>query len=91
VLKRIFGPQRDGVIRSWRKVHNKELCNLYSWSSIIRIIKPRRMKWAGHLARKGEKRKEYRLLVGKPDGKTPLGRLKRSWVDNMKVNLGETG
>jgi hypothetical protein len=74
VLRRIFGPKRDGVIGGWRKLHNDELHNLYSSPSIIRIIKPRRMRWAGHVARMGEKRNVYRLLVGKPEGKRPLGR-----------------
>jgi hypothetical protein len=66
VLRRIFGPKRDGVMGRWRNLDNEELHNLYSSSSIIRIIKSRRMRWAGHVARMGEKRKVYRLLVGKP-------------------------
>jgi hypothetical protein len=72
VLRRIFGPKRDGGAGGWRKLHNKELHNLYPSPSIIRIIKPRRMRWAGHVARMGEKRNIYRILVGKPDGKGPL-------------------
>jgi hypothetical protein len=68
----IFGPKRDGVMEGWRKLHNEELHNLYSSSSIIRIIKLRRMRWAGHAAQMGEKRNVYRLLVGKPQGKKPL-------------------
>jgi hypothetical protein len=71
----------------WRQLHNEELHNLYSSPNIIRIIKSRRMRWAGHVARMGEKRNAYRLLVGKPGGKTPLGRPKRRWVDNIKINL----
>jgi hypothetical protein len=74
VLVRIFGPKRDGVMGGWRKLHNEELHSLYSWPSIIRIIKSRRMRWAGHVARMGEKRNVYRSLVGKPAGKRPLGR-----------------
>jgi hypothetical protein len=69
VLRRIFGPKRDGVTGGWRKLHNQDLHNLYSSPSKIRIIKSRRMRWAGHLARMGEKRNVYRLLVGKPEGK----------------------
>jgi hypothetical protein len=67
VLRRIFGPKRDGVTGGWRKMHNEELHNLYSSSSIIRIIKSRRMRWAGHVSRMREKRNMYRLLVGKPE------------------------
>jgi hypothetical protein len=74
VLKRIFGPKRDEVTGGWRKLHNEELCDLYSSSSIIRIIKSRRLRWAGHVARMGEKRNAYRLLVGKPEGKRPVRR-----------------
>jgi hypothetical protein len=77
VLRRIFGPKRDGVTRGWRKLRNEELHNLYSSSSIIRIIKSRRMRWVGHVARMGEKRNVYRLLIGKPEGKRPLGRPRR--------------
>jgi hypothetical protein len=74
VLRRIFGKKRDGVMGGWRKLHNEELHNLYSSPSIIRIIKSRRMRWAGNVARMGEKRNVYSLLVGKPEGKRPLGR-----------------
>jgi hypothetical protein len=83
VLRRVFGPKRDEVMGEWRKLHNEELRDLYSLPSIIRIIKSRRMRWAGHLARMREKRNAYRLLVGKPEGKGPLGRPKRRWVDNI--------
>jgi hypothetical protein len=69
VLRRIFGPKRDGVTGRSRKLHNEDLHNLYSSPSIIRVIKWRRMRWAGHVARMGEKRDMYRLLVGKPEGK----------------------
>jgi hypothetical protein len=71
----------------WRKLHNEELHNLYSSPIIIRIIKPRRMTWAGHMARMGEKRNVYRLLVRKPEGKRPLGRPRCMWMDNIKVDL----
>jgi hypothetical protein len=72
-------------------VHNKELHDLYSSPSIIRIIKSRRMRWAGNVALMGEKRNAFRLLVGKPEGKRPLGRPRRRWVDNIRINLGEVG
>jgi hypothetical protein len=80
VLRRIFGPKRDEVMGEWRKFHNEELCDLYSSPSIIRIIKSRRMRWEGHVARMGEKRNAYRLLVGKPEGKRPLGRPRCRWM-----------
>jgi hypothetical protein len=83
VLRRIFGPKRDGVTGGWRK--------LYSSPSIIRIIKSRSMRWAEHVARMGEKRNVYRLLAGKPEGKRPLGRPRRKWIDNFKMDLLETG
>jgi hypothetical protein len=89
VLRRIFGPKRDEVTGEWRKLHNKELHDLYSLPSIVRIIKSRRMRWAGHVARMGEKRNAYRLLVGKPEGKRPLGRPRRRWVDNIRMDIGE--
>jgi hypothetical protein len=91
VLRRIFGPKRDEVTGGWRKQHKKELHNLYSWPSIIRIIKSSRMRWAGHVARMGEKRNVYRLLVRKPQGKSPLGRPRRRWMDNIKMDLVEVG
>jgi hypothetical protein len=77
VLRRIFGPKMDGVTGGWRKLHNEELHNLYSSPSIIRIIKSSRMRWAGHVARMGEKRIVHMLLVGKPEGKRPLRRPRR--------------
>jgi hypothetical protein len=91
VLRRIFGTKRDEVMRRWRKLHNEELHNLYSSPSIIRIIKSRRMRWPGHVARMGEKRNLYRLLVRKPEGKRPLGRPRRRWMDNIKMDLLEIG
>jgi hypothetical protein len=91
VLRRIFGPKRDEVTEGWRKLHNEEFRDLYSSPSIIRIIKSRRMRWAGHVAQMGEKRNAYRLLVGKPGGKRPLGRPRLRWVDNIKMDLLEIG
>jgi hypothetical protein len=91
VLRRIFGPKRDEVMGEWRNLHNEELRDLYSSPSVIRIIKWRRMRWAGHVARIGEKRNAYRLLVGKPEGKRPLGRPRRRWVDKIRMDLGEVG
>jgi hypothetical protein len=74
VLRRIFRPKRNEVTREWRKLHNEELRDLYSSPSIIRIIKSRKMRWVGHVARMGQKRNACRLLLGKPEGKRPLGR-----------------
>jgi hypothetical protein len=91
MLRRIFGPKRNGVTGGWRKLHNEELHNLYSSPSIIRIIKSRRMKWAGHVARMGEKMNVYRLLVRKPEGKRPLGRSRRRRIDNIKMDILEIG
>jgi hypothetical protein len=91
VLRRIFGPKTDEVTGWWRKLHNEELRDLYSSPSIIRLIKPRRMRWAGHVARVVEKRNAYKLLVGKQEGKRPLGRPRRSWVDNIQMDLLEIG
>jgi hypothetical protein len=91
VLRRIFGPKRDEVTGEWRKLHNEELRDLYSSPSVIRIIKTRRMRWAGHVTPKGGKRNAYRLLVGKPEGKMSLGRPKYRWIGNVKVHLGEIG
>jgi hypothetical protein len=79
------------VTGEWRKSHNEELRELYSSRSIIRIIKSRRVRWAGHVARMGEKRNAYSLLVGKSDGKRPLGRPRRRRVDNIRMGLGEVG
>jgi hypothetical protein len=91
VLRKIFGPKRDGVTGGRRKLHNEELHNLYSSPNIIRIIKSRRMRWAGDVARMGEKRNVHRLLVGKPEGKRPLGRPRRRWINNIKLDLLEVG
>jgi hypothetical protein len=91
VLRRIFGPKRDEVTGEWRKLRNEELRDLYSSPSIIRIMKSRRMRRVGHVARTGEKRNAYGLLVGKPEGKRPLGRPRHRWVDNIRMDLGEVG
>jgi hypothetical protein len=90
VLRKIFGPKRekDG---SWRKLHNDELHDLYPSPNIVRVIKSRRMRWAGHVARMGEGRGAYRVLVGRPESKRPLGRPRRRWEDNIKMDLGEIG
>jgi hypothetical protein len=90
-LRRIVGSKRDEVTGGWRKLHNEDLRDLYSSSSTIRIIKSRRMRWAGRVARMEVKRNTYRLLVGKPKGKSPLERPRRRWVDNIKMDLVEIG
>jgi hypothetical protein len=90
VLRRIFGPKRDEVTGEWRRLHNEELYYLYSSPNIIRVIKSRRMKCAGHVASMGEGRDAYRILVGRPEGR-PLGRPRRKWVDNIKMDLKEVG
>jgi hypothetical protein len=89
VLRRIFGPKRDEVTEEWRQLHNEEPRDFYSSPSIIRLMKSKRMRWAGHVARMGEKRNANRLLVGKPEGKRPLGRPRRRCVDNIRMDLGE--
>jgi hypothetical protein len=91
VLKRIFGPKRDDVTGGWRKLHNEELHGLYSSPSIIMVIKGRRIRWAEHVARMGEVRGAYNILVGKPEGRRPLGRPRRTWEDNIKMDLREIG
>jgi hypothetical protein len=91
VLRWLFGPKRDEVTGELRKLHNEELRDLFSSPSIIRIIKSRRMIWASHVARMGEKRNAYRLLVEKPEGKRPLGRPRRRSVDNIRMDFGEVG
>jgi hypothetical protein len=90
VLRRIFGPKReeDG---SWRKLHNDELHGLYSSPNIVRVIKSRRMRWARHVTRMGEGKCVNRVLVGRPERKRPLGRHRRRWEDNIKMDLREMG
>jgi hypothetical protein len=87
VLRRIFGPKRDEVTGEWRKLHNEELHDMYCLPNIVRVIKSRRMRWAGHVARIGEERGVYGVLVGKPEGKRPMGRPRRRWKDNIKMDL----
>jgi hypothetical protein len=87
--RRIFVPKRNEVMGGWRKLHNDELHDLYSSPSIIRIIKLRRMRWASHVARMGKKMNAFRLLVGKPEGKRPLGRPRARRIDNIKMDLVE--
>ena len=91
VLRRIFGPTRDEVTGKWRRLHNEELNDLYSSPNIVWVIKSKRMRWAGHVARMGEERGVYRVLVGKPEGRRPLGRPRRRWVDNITMDLEEVG
>ena len=89
VLRRIFGPRRDEVTGEWGRLRNEKLNDLYSSPNIVRVIKSRRMRWAGHVARMGEERGAYRVLVRKPDGKRPLGRPRLTWVDNIRMDLQE--
>ena len=91
VLRRVFGSKRDEVTGEWRKLYNEELRDLYSLPNILRVVKSRRMRWAGHVARMGEGRGVHRVLVGKPDGKRPLGRPRRRWEENIKMDLREVG
>jgi hypothetical protein len=90
-IRRIFGPKRDEVTGGWRKLRNEELHGFYSSPSIIRVIKARRMRWAGHVARMGEVRVAYNILVGRPEGRRPLGRPRRRWEDNIIMDLREIG
>jgi hypothetical protein len=90
VLRRIFGPKRDEVTGDWRKLHDEELNDLYS-PNIVRAIKSRSMRWVGRLARMGKRRGVYRVLVGKPEEKRPLGRPRRRWASNIKMDLQEVG
>ena len=87
VLRGMFGLKRDEIIGEWRKRHNEELNDLYSSPNIVRVIKLRRMRWVGHIARMGEERGVYRVLVGKPEGKRPLGRPRRRWEENIKMDV----
>jgi len=91
VLRRIFGPRRDEVTGEWRRLHNEELNDLYSSPNIVRVIKSRRMGWARHVARMGEERGVCRVLLGKLEGKRPLGRPRSRWVDNIRMDLQEVG
>jgi hypothetical protein len=91
MLRGIFGPKRNEVAGEWRKLHNEELNDLYSSPNIVWTIKSRRMRWVGYVTRMGEKRGIYRVLVGKPVEKRPLGRRRRRWEDNIKMDLHEVG
>jgi len=89
VLRRVSGPKRDEVTGEWRKLHNEELNDLYSLPNIVWVVISRRMRWAGHVARMGEGRGVHRVLVGKPEGRRPLGRPRLRWEDNIKTDLQE--
>jgi hypothetical protein len=91
VLRKVFGHKRDEVTGEWRKLHNEDLRDLYCLPNIVRVVKSRRMRLAGHVARMGEGRGVYRVLVGKPEGKRPLGRPRRRWEGNIKLDLQEVG
>jgi hypothetical protein len=89
MLRRILGPKRDEVTGQWRKMHNEELNDLYCSHNIVWVIKSRRMRWAGHVTRMGKRRGACRVLVGKPEGKRPLGKRRRRWEDNIKMDFQE--
>jgi len=91
VLRRIFGTRSDEVTGERRRLHDEELTDLYSSHNIVRVIKSRRMRWAGHVARMGEERWMYRVLLGKSEGRSPLGRPRRRWVVNIRMDLQEVG
>jgi hypothetical protein len=91
VLRRISGPKKGEVTGEWRELHNEELHNLYSSPDIIRQVKSRRMRWAGHVACMGEERNVYKVFVGKPEGKRPLGRPRHRWEDGTRMDLREIG
>ena len=91
VVRRVFGPKRNEVTGEWRKIHIEKLNDLYSLPSIVRVVKSRRIKWAGHVARMGEGKGVHRVLVGKREGKRPLGRPRHRWEDNIKMVLQEGG
>ena len=91
VLRRIFGPRRDGVTGEWRKLHNEELNDLYCSPNIVRVIKSRRLRWTGHVTRMEEERGVHKVSVGKPEGKRPLGKPRHRWEDNIKMDLEKVG
>ena len=88
---RIFGPRRDEVTGEWRSLHNEDVNDLYSSPNIVRVIKSRRMRWAGHVARMGDEKSVYRILVEKPGGKRSLGIPRRRWVNSIRMDLQEVG
>jgi len=90
-LRRIFGSKRDEVARDWRRLHNKELYSLYSSTNIIWVIKSRRMRWGGQIARMGNRRGVYRILMRRTEGRRSLGRYRRRWEDNIKMDIQEVG
>jgi hypothetical protein len=90
-MRRIFGPKRDEVTGEWRRLHNEELNDLYSSPNIIRVIKSRRMRWTGHVARMRKGRGTYRILVGRPEGRRPLGVPRCRWENNIKMDLQKVG
>jgi len=89
VWRRIFGPRSDEVTGEWRRLHNEELNNLYSSPNIVRVIKSRRMRWTGHVALMGEERGVYRVLIGTPEGRKPMGRPRRRWVVYIRMDHQE--
>ena len=91
VLRKIFGPGRDEVTGEWRRLNNEELSDLYSSPNIVRVIKSRIMRWAGHVARMGEERESYRIMVGKPEGRRRLRRPRHRWVDYIRIDLRDVG
>jgi len=91
VLRKLFATRRDEVTGEWRRLQNEELNDLYSSPNIVRVIKSKRMRWAGHVARMGEEKGAYRVLVGKPEGRRQLGRPRRRWVDNIRMDLQDVG
>jgi hypothetical protein len=91
VLRRVFEPKRDKVTGEWRKLHNEEQNDLYSLPNIVRVVKSERMTWAGHVARMEEERGVHRVLVGKPEGQRPLGKPRRRWEDNIKMDVQKVG
>jgi hypothetical protein len=91
LLRRVFGPKRDEVTGEWRKLHNEELNDRYFLSNIVRVVKSRNMRSAGHVACMSEEKGVHRVLVGKPEEKRPLGRPRRRWEDNIKMDLQEVG
>ena len=91
MLRRVFRPKRDEVTGEWRILHNEELSDKYYLPNIVRVVKSRRMRWAGHVVCMGEGRGVHRILIGKPEGKRPLGRPRRRWEDNIKMDLQEVG